>query len=489
MPTTMSDFVASAETHTGAVLFVGDLAYKIKKPVQMSFVDWRRLEDRRLACEREVALNRRLVRDVYLGVGELRPPAGAAEPAVVMRRLPDDRRLSTLVRAGADVDAPLRHLAHQLAAFHLDAPSTPVAEEEAGVTATWRRWETNQCTLIRFVDRFLDRDVAGEVIRLARRYLAGRAALFEKRIADGRARDGHGDLLADDIFCLPDGPRALDCLDFDERLRVGDVLADVAFLTMDLERLGRPDLGDTMLRLHRELTDDHWPDSLAHHHVAYRAQVRAMVAALRAEQGDAASVAEARQLLVMARDHLRAGRVRLVLVGGAPATGKSTLAAGIGSALHAVVLRSDEVRKALAGLPVTECAAARLGEGIYTHEWTARTYEELLRRARGLLAMGESVVLDASWLDPSARDAARRVASATTSDVAELQCVLPVEEAARRAAARADVGTDASDAGPAIARALARRATSWPEATSISTAGPVASTLRQALIVLEEGPC
>jgi aminoglycoside phosphotransferase family enzyme/predicted kinase len=474
-----------AETHTGAVLFVGDLAYKVKKPIRLSFVDWRRLDDRRAACEREVELNRRLVEGVYLGTGELRPPVGPPEPAVVMRRLPDDRRLSTLVLAGVDVEAPLRHLAHQMAAFHLASPVTRLAEEEAGVTATWRRWETNQCTLLRGLDHDPDREMAADVIRLARRYLAGRAPLFDQRVRDGRARDGHGDLLADDVFCLADGPRALDCLDFDERLRVGDVLADVAFLAMDLERLGRPELGRAFLERHRELTGDDWPASLAHHHVAYRAQVRAMVAAIRFQQGDDAAVGEARQLLTIASEHLRAGRVRLVLVGGAPATGKSTLAAGLADALGAVVLRSDEVRKELAGLPASQPAAAELDAGIYTSASTEATYAELLVRARRLLRMGTSVLLDASWLDPQHREAAREVAASTTSDVTELRCVLPVDEAAGRARARAACRCDASDAGPAVARALAARERPWPEAVIVATEGPVSATLAMALEALE----
>ena len=481
-------YVAAAETHTGAVLFVGDRAYKVKKPVDLGFVDWRACADRRVACEREVRLNRRLVPDVYLGVGELQPPAGEPEPAVVMRRLPDDRRLSTLVLAGADVEAPVRHLAHQLAAFHLAAPTSPIAAEEATVTATWARWERNQCTLLGSVGRWGGEAEAATAIRLARRYLAGRDPLFGSRIAAGRPRDGHGDLLADDVFCLDDGPRALDCLDFDERLRVGDMLGDVAFLAMDLERLGRPELGTALLALHRELTDDDWPASLAHHHIAYRAQVRAMVSGIRAAQGAPGAADEARQLLAICTDHLTRGRVRLVLVGGGPATGKSTVAGGVAGALGAVVLRSDEVRKDLAGLGVDAHAASPPDEGLYTKEWTARTYDELLRRARRLLERGESVVLDASWLDACARDHARALAASTTSDLSELRCVLPIEIAEARAAQRTADGGDPSDAGPEIVRALARREAPWPEAGVVSTEGTVEATLQSALTALEEEP-
>jgi hypothetical protein len=478
-------YAGVTETHTGAVLFVGDLAYKVKKPIDAGFLDWRDRAARVAACEREVELNRRLAPDVYLGVGELRAPGREPEPAVVMRRLPDDRRLSTLVRAGDDVERPLRRLAHQLAAFHLAAPTTPLAAEEASAEATLRRWEMNHGRLrAGALDPWVDDAVAVEVVERARRYLWGRRPLFEDRVRHGWARDGHGDLLADDIFCLDDGPRALDCLDFDDRLRVGDVLADVAFLAMDLEHLGRPDLATLLLDLHRELTGDTWPSSLGHHHVAYRAQVRALVHAIQAAQGGphaADAAVQSRSLLALAAHHLRAATVRLVLVGGAPGTGKSTLAGGLGAALGAVVLRSDEVRKSLAGLPSGASAAADAGTGLYTPEWTQRTYDALVEHAAHLVERGESVVLDATWLDPTWRDRARSVAAASGTDVVELRCVAPLELAERRAAGRAVTGSDASDADAAIAHLLATAAGPWPEATEVDTSGDVGSSLAAAL--------
>ena len=148
---------------------------------------------------------------------------------------------------------------------------------------------------------------AERVLFLARRYLAGRERLFSARLDAGRACDGHGDLLAEDIFCLDDGPRVLDCIDFDDRLRYGDVLNDVAFLAMDLERLGRPDLSRRFLELYREFTGDSWPASLAHHYVAYRAQVRALVAGIRLAQAGGSSPEAARHLLALSADPSRAG--------------------------------------------------------------------------------------------------------------------------------------------------------------------------------------
>jgi predicted kinase len=305
--------------------------------------------------------------------------------------------------------------------------------------------------------------------------------LLERRIEEGWARDGHGDLLADDIFCLDEGPQVLDCLEFDERLRVGDVLADVAFLAMDLERLGRGDLGWMFLERHRQLLGDHWPVSLAHHHIAYRAQVRAKVACLRAQQGDATAVHEATNLLGLAVRHLEAGRIRLVVIGGSPGTGKSTLAANLGARLGAVVLRSDEVRKELAGLPTSAHAPAALDSGIYGTPCSAATYETLIDRGRELLGLGESVVIDASWQEPSWRAAARAVASRASADLTELRCTAPLDLALERVGRRAAEGSDPSDADERVTASIAARFAPWPESVEVDTGGTLAESAAQAL--------
>ncbi|HET7722865.1 MAG TPA: AAA family ATPase, partial [Acidimicrobiales bacterium] len=402
-----------AETHSGVVFFLGDRAYKLKKPVDLGFLDFRTREARLDACRREVALNRRLAPDVYLGIADVSGPDGRpCEHLVVMRRMPDDRRLSSMVAAGVDVGEHLADLAVLLADFHAGADRSPSVDELAGRDAVRRRWETNHDEMAPFRGTVLDAETDDGIITLARRYLAGRGPLFEQRIEEGRVCDGHGDLLADDIFCLDDGPRVLDCLEFDDRLRFGDVLADVAFLAMDLERLGRPDLASEFLARYRDASGDRWPPSLAHHHIAYRAQVRAKVAAVRWSQGDTASAPAAARLLALCHDHLRQARVRLVLVGGSPGTGKSTVARGIATPLDAVMFRSDEVRKSIAGLDPLVPAPAPLEAGLYRPAMTDATYTELLARARAALELGRTVVLDATWRDPRWREAAAGVASA-----------------------------------------------------------------------------
>ncbi|HET6951729.1 MAG TPA: AAA family ATPase [Acidimicrobiales bacterium] len=484
----MTPAAAVAETHSAVVFFVGDRAYKLKKPVDLGFLDFRERSARATACAREVALNRRLAPDVYLGVADVTGPDGAVcDHLVVMRRMPADRRLATLVAAGADVDDDLWHLAHLIAAFHAEAERSTDADRAAGRDALAARWRANTESLLAHGQGIVDLDEVLEVDALAARYLAGRGPLFEARVRDGHALDGHGDLLAEDIFLLPDGPRVLDCIEFDDGLRWGDALADVAFLAMDLERLGRPDLAARFLAAYREHAGDTWPPSLAHHHIAYRAQVRAKVGAIRACQGGA-TADETRALLGLARRHLDAGAVRLVVVGGLPGTGKSTLAAGLADALDASVLRSDELRKELAGIPAPRPAPAAYGEGLYRPEATAATYREMLRRTEIGLGLGQSVVLDASWSAEPWRAAARAVAQRTCADVVELRCTTSPEVAAERIRRRRAAGGDPSDATPDIAARMAEVADPWPGAATVDTGRGPAEALVAALALVAGPP-
>lgn len=476
-----------AETHSGIVFFMGDRAYKVKKPVDLGFLDFRTLEARRAVCHREVELNRRLSPDVYLGVLDVVDAEGeVCEHLVSMRRMPAGRRLSALVLAGEDVAGSLDGLARLMADFHAEADRGPEIDRAAGVDALGHRWATNTREM-RSLDRYLATEEVDAIEALAERYLAGRRPLFEQRVAEGRACDGHGDLLADDVFCLDDGPRALDCLEFDDSLRFDDGLADIAFLAMDLERLGRPDLGERLLSEYGRAAGDAWPASLAHHHIAYRAQVRAKVSAIRADQGVPGSEDTARSLLRLCRQHLEQGRVRMVLVGGAPGTGKSTLAAGLAEALGATIVRSDVVRKEMAGIDPSESAAAGLGEGLYDARSKEAVYRAVSDRAAELVRHGETVVLDASWGNEAHREIARKIAGETSTDVVELRCVLDPDVAAERIAERAHRGGDPSDADESIARAMAAAAEPWPSAVEVETSPSPDRVVESALAAVREG--
>jgi aminoglycoside phosphotransferase family enzyme/predicted kinase len=464
---------AIAETHLSIVFFVGDRAYKLKKPLKLPFVDLSTREQREAMCHREVELNRRLAPDVYLGVADVvGPDHEPCDRLVVMRRLPDARRLTTLVTDGVDVRQDLTSLVRLLAAFWAGASRSDEIAQAATPDALRSRWDASLDEMIAYAPGIVDVGLLERVECLAHRYLDGRASLYRQRIVEQRIVDGHGDLLADDIFCLPDGPRVIDCLEFDDRLRYCDVIADLAFLAMDLERLEAPAFARHLLAAAREFTGDTWPASLAHHYIAERALVRAKVACLRVDQGDRARVSDARRLLNLAARHLEAGRVRLVLLGGLPGTGKSTLAGRLGDSEDLVVLHSDEVRKDLAGLSHDTPAEAAYGEDLYTAARTAATYRELLARGRVALQRGETVVLDASWIDAARRREAAAVARETASDLVELRCVTDPDVAAGRIETRRASG-GAHDASVEIAAAMAADANPWPEAVAVDTTVPI----------------
>jgi uncharacterized protein len=459
------------ETHTGIVLLVGDRAYKAKKPLRTDFLDFSTPDRRERACKREVELNSRLAASSYLGVGHLSDALGGpAEPVIVMRRRPDARRLATMVKRDQPVDDELAVIAEVLAEFHHEAHRGHLVDKEGKVDAVSARWQANISELERFSGVVLPNESIQQVQRLATRYLAGRAALFTQRISDARIVDGHGDLLADDIFCLDDGPALLDCLEFDDRLRYVDAIDDAAFLAMDLEFLGRKDLADYFLGHYSRLADDPAPRSLKDFYIAYRAVVRAKTDCVRFAQGVTHAAADASRHLNLAIEHLRAGSVRLTLIGGAPGTGKTTLAHALAERVGAVVISSDDVRRELQRSNVITGPTGVLDAGLYSADKTSAVYDALISRAHGQLADGRSVILDATWAEPHRRDLARELAAQTESAMLEIACSTPVATAQERVETRS---SSTSDVTPHLAGVLGGRDDHWDNAHRIDTSRPL----------------
>lgn len=469
--------VERAETHISTVLFSDGWAYKVKKPVHFEFIDLSTAERREAICRKEVELNRRFAPDVYDSVVEIRDGSGAViDHAVKMRRMPADRRLSSLAATGEDLGGVIRDIARRMAAAHAAAERTARVDAVGTADAVRHLWRRSIDDLMSFAPTAVDHERVRAIDALAMGYLDGRAGLFAHRIASGHIVDGHGDLLADDIFCLDDGPRILDCLEFDDDLRFGDVLLDIGFLAMDLERLGRVDLADSLLHDYREFTNEVHPTSLFDHYVAYRALVRAKIAAIRG--------ADPSGHLELCLTRLRRAEVCLVMLGGLPATGKSTLADEIGRSRGWTVLVADVIRKEVTHVEIPRggpgMATAGYEEGIYSPASTRLTYAELLRRAGVALREGESVVLDASFAKDSWREAGRALARETSSTPAELRCVAPMDVCARRLEQRPRDAAHPSDATLEIAQRMATRFDPWPTATEVDTARPLAETVAAA---------
>jgi aminoglycoside phosphotransferase family enzyme/predicted kinase len=479
MAVTMQGDLCAAvhETHTGLVMLIGDQAFKAKKPVITDFLDFSTADLREHACRREVELNRRLAPASYLGVGRFTQPRdGAGEPVIVMRRYSDSARLASLVRSGESVHEHLAAIADTLARFHKTAARGSEIDEQATVTVLSARWHENLNELRRHVGSVIPREPLDEITRLADQFLAGRAALFARRIADGRVVDGHGDLLSEDIFCLPDGPVLLDCLEFDDQLRYLDGIDDAAFLAMDLNFLGRQDLADFFLGEYVRLADDAAPQSFRHFCVAYRAVVRAKVDCIRVLQGHGEASLDAHRHIAIAVEHLRRATVQLIVIRGGPGTGKTTLAHALAERIGAHVISTDDVRRELQRSGVIAGRVGDLHAGLYSSDNVAAVYDEVLRRAESWLSSGSTVILDGTWRDTRQWGRAHRLAVTTASPVVDFTCSLPLEEAAERITARA---ASASDATPQIAAALN---VSGAEARShsIDTARPIVDSVDEA---------
>ncbi|WP_245547243.1 AAA family ATPase [Nocardia brevicatena] len=459
------------ETHTGLVVLFGERAYKVKKAVTTDFLDFGTPRSREQACLREYELNRRIAPDVYLGVAHLSDPLGGPdEPVLVMRRMPEQRRLSAVLSDPTADGTRLPVLVQTLVAFH-DRARRGADIDRAGTAEALRdRWFTVLGALREQPDDLIEPGRIADIEGQAVRYIQGRTSLFAHRIADGRIVDGHGDLLAQDIFDLPDGFRILDCLDFDDRLRHIDRLDDIAFLAMDLEFLGHREQAAALIADYLRLSSDDAPPSLAHHYRAYRALVRAKVDTIRFGQGDVAARDRIRRHISLAEQHLGQGAIRLALVGGLPGTGKTTVANRLAAATGSRVLASDHVRKELVARGEVSGTVGGYDVGTYSPDARSRVYTELFDRARRLLAAGISVVLDASWSDTFQRQRALELAAAAGAEPVRLRCECPRATADRRLRDRPPTESDAT---PEIAHAIADSASAWPEADTLDTTRPL----------------
>ena len=474
---------AFVATHLSTLVFLGEVVLKFRRHVKFGFLDLSTIELRRKDCAREIELNQRLAPDVYLGVAEVSLAGQVIEPVVVMRQLPRDRSIEALLGVGGLRSEGLRSVARVLVEFHSFAIRSSNIDTDATAMSILGRWNDNFLETSTFSGSILDGDVDRRIQELVRKFIAGREELFAQRISSGEICDGHGDLQAADIFLLPDGPRILDCLEFDDHLRHLDVVDDLSFLLMDLDRLGAPDSSRQLRGYYEEFSGSHAPESLLDHYCAYHAYVRSMVACLRSDQ-DRDAIGEARRLQLHALRYLERSRVQLVIIGGLPGTGKSTISRLLTDRVDAVVLRSDEVRREIWQTESRSEDPTAYREDGYSPGMTSATYRTMLDRAEVMLRHGTSVILDASWISKEYRSQALALAEATASEFIELQCVLDESVAARRINARRRRGDDVSEATVDIARMMSSEMDVWPSAFNIDTSKSQRRSLETALIAL-----
>ncbi len=466
------DRIELIETHISWVFLAGDRVVKIKRPVHFPFVDHRTMEQRRHSCEEEVRLNRRLTDGVYLGVvpivqeGEEYVVEGAGEPvewATLMRRLPADRMLDALLASEAVPDDAGERIANRLVPFHQRIAADCGAEPYGKAAALARVLTDNLTELEPFAGRYFGPEQLRLVATAMRSFLTVQTSLLEQRVRDGWVRDGHGDLRAEHICLEESGAvQVFDCVEFNPAIRCADVASDLAFLLMDLERLGAEWLAGEIEGAYRAAGVD-LPPALLRLYRAHRALVRVKTQSItlsNAAMPHSEIPAEIERLFATAMRDALTVRPVLIAMSGLSGTGKSTVAIPLAASLGAPRFASDIVRKELAGVSGRVSAGWR--EGIYGQDWTRRTYDRLLDLATETLAAGKPVVLDATFLEGEYRERAAQVAAAAGVPFVLVETICDEDVVAERITRRAERGDAVSDATLAIYQAQRERLQSAP---------------------------
>ena len=427
--------IEKRETHISVVFLTGDFVYKLKKPVDFGFLDYTDPKTRRRMCEVEVKLNQRLSSGVYLGVtalngedDEFRMEEGgeAVEYAVRMRQLPDGAALSCMIAEGRVAPGDMELLGACLARFYQTAERGEQIESYGRKQVIEFNTEENFRQLGSFVGELLDKERFEFIAQASRGFLGNRGGLFERRIEEGRICDGHGDLRAEHVYFL-DRIQIIDCVEFSDRLRYGDSGVDLAFLHMDLERLGRPDLSLAMLRGYTESSRDFSLYTVLDFYSCYRALVKTKVTCLSA--GGPGQNSISREMKAYAAEYfalafsfaVRFARPALYVLCGLPGSGKSAWAKRVADTFEVSVFRSDEVRKDLPEYG-DHSGPVAFGTGIYKPQARKRAYARLLAAAQGELKKGCSVVLDATFSKRKWREEAVRLAGDLDATVLFIEC-------------------------------------------------------------------
>jgi aminoglycoside phosphotransferase family enzyme/predicted kinase len=453
--------VELVQTHVSAIFFAGEHVYKVKKPVNFGFLDFTTLEKRKYYCQQEVDLNRRLAKEVYLGVVEIRSHQGllvigegqgeVIEYAVKMKRLPLDCMMDQWLTREAITPAVAEKIAAKIAGFHAQAATSPEISKFGNIHTIRGNLEENFSQTKKYVGRLLPQDLYEETIEANRRFLEHHLPLFQKRITDGKIRDCHGDLHLQHI-CLGKEITIFDCIEFNRRFRYSDVAADIAFLLMDLDYHRQSLLSSDLASHYLRISRDWLLYLLLDFYKSYRAYVRGKVTSFRMEdrnisaQEKASSREEAGRYYRLSHTYaLRMNRPMLVITGGLIGTGKSTIARSLAEALGWEWLRVDVLRKELAQISPLEHRFEKFQRGIYSPDFSRKTYQTLLDRARSLLAGGKSVILDGSFKRQTDRTTARDLAQKTQADFLFIECSSSGEEIRRRLARRAREKDEPSD--------------------------------------------
>ena len=426
------------QTHVSYVLLTGDYAYKLKKPVNFGFLDYSTLEKRHHFCQEEIRLNQRAAAAVYVGVvpitqtGEKFQIGGEGEVveyAVQMRQFPQDALLTSLFEQGQLTESLLVDLAGAIATFHQKAVTNDYIRSFGEVAQIRQSIDENYEQTVSYIGGPQTQQQFDETQQYTDRFFAEQEPLFQQRIQQDKIRECHGDLHLRNI-CLWDGNLLLfDCIEFNEPFRFVDVMFDIAYIIMDLEARQRRDLSTLFLNAYVEQTGDWEGLQVLPLYVSRQSYVRAKVTSFLLNDpgipaAEKEAIAETAALYYrLAWEVTRPQQGQIFLMSGLSGSGKTTTARHLAGQTGAIQIRSDAVRKHLAGIPLQQ----RGSDEIYTPEMTEKTYSRLLELGLTLAAAGYSVILDAKYDRQSFRQTAIAQAQAQQIPLRILHCTAPEE--------------------------------------------------------------
>jgi len=454
------------QTHISYVFLAGEYVYKVKKPVRFSFLDYSTLDKRYHFCQEELRLNCRLAPTVYLEVvpimkregkyalGEQLRTAGRwtlAEYAVKMRRLPEERMLDTLVKEGRVGKEEIHAIVERLVSFHL-AAATDRASVFGAPETIWLKFANNFKETERLIGQTITQKESRAIQEFGRRFLMENRDLLQARLRQQRIREGHGDLRAEHI-CLTSDIAVFDCIEFDERLRYCDVASEIAFLAMDLDFLGASKLSEELVAAYREMAQDETLCQLLSFYKCYRAYVRGKVESLKSQEKEVPdaernlSKTQAKRYFHLAYRYAKGTPApALLIVCGLVGTGKSTIARLLGDLTGFSVFNSDTIRKRLAQIPQTARVQDGYRTGIYSDNFTQRTYDTLRAEAEKYLKTEKGAIIDATFKEPHHRALFLDLASRLKIPVLFIECQAQEREIFSRLQERGRKLDEVSDA-------------------------------------------
>lgn len=493
-PHETAQLIRLVQTHVSYLLLTGRFAYKVKKALDLGFLDFRSLERRRHFCEEELRLNRRGAPGIYLEVVAIAGDSAggfhlgaddgeAVEYAVKMRQFAEEGLFIRQLDAGRLSAAELEELAGVVADYHAAAPRD--VDHRFGDPAGLRASIVADLDQVgRFVGRLQTRPQQDATREFVARFIAAHADQLLARARDGHVRECHGDLHLGNV-CRWEGRTLLfDCIEFEPRYRWIDTMHDAAFVAMDLEARGRADLANAYRNAYAERSGDWEAVALCPLYECRYAIVRAKVNSLLAEEAEvdearrSAAAASARTYYGLASRYAAPRSGRLVVICGPSGSGKSTVGRQLARRIGAVHIRSDAVRKHLAEVPLQE----RGGADVYSDDMTERTYARLLALGIALAREGWPVILDARYSRFEQRSAVTLAAERAGVSIRLLYCTAPPdvlrERLRRRQGDVADATADLVDAQRLAEDPL--RESERSRATVLDTNHPMADVLADA---------